>query len=100
MDAEQAYALMRDEDREMYLGRVGGWYLTYGGGPISDDEAARVIAMPNIVPRYWKDGRMHHDCYAYGKTIDLDRTSELRRQGKLRGRGECAFTDGTTGFPR
>lgn len=99
MDAEQAYTLMRQDGREMYLGRYGGWFLTFGGGPISDAEAAKVMTMDGVSPTYKRDGQLYHDSYRYGPTIDLDETSRLRRYGKLHGR-EVAFVDGTTGFPR
>ena len=100
MTAAEVYALMRDEGREMYLGRGGGWYLTFGGGPITDQVAAEVIALPNISHCYKHNGRLHSDCYRFGPTIDLDETIKQRREGKLSGRGAVVFVDGTTGFPR
>lgn len=100
MSADEVYALMRDEGREMYLGRSGGWFLTYGGGPIADQVAADVIARPNISHCYKHNGRLHSDCYRFGPTIDLDETIKRRRERTLTGRGEVVFVDGTTGYPR
>lgn len=100
MTLEEAYALMRDDGREMYQGRGGGWFLTYGGGgPFTDAQVQSLQQMPSIVPRYKADGRLHFDCFAYGKTIDLDETVRQRRAGTIQKR-ECVYVDGTTGYPR
>ena len=99
-DAERVlhdlYAKMRNEDRELYRGQNGRWYLTHGGGPFSENVVEALQKLPGIVPRYKADGRLQYDCFAYGKTIDLDETLRRRRAGEIHKRARV-YVDGSMG---
>ena len=77
-DAAAILTLMESDSkrREIYQGRNGRWYITYGGGEISYSAIKQLLDAGHIRPTYL--GVL--DCFTAGKTFDMDRTLERRKE--------------------
>lgn len=62
--------------REVYVGRDGLWYVTYGGGPFSVQSVQELRRRGEIVSVY---SNCPDDAYHVGRTIDMDRTLAARK---------------------
>lgn len=78
-EADYFLAILRSADphRELYRGRNGAWYITYGAGqvPLS---VVHEIVRSGAVRSVYSD--CPHDSYHVGQTIDCHATRELRKK--------------------
>jgi hypothetical protein len=78
--------------RQVYrAGNGSGWYVTYGGGQVSE-EAVNHLLTSGDIQRSYSDCA---DCYHVGKTLDIVATLEARK-GKKSKDWPKVYTDGTT----
>lgn len=63
--------------REVYHGRDGGWFVTYGGGEISFNVVRGLIDRGLIVSVY-SDCPL--DAYHVGRTMDIQKTMDARKK--------------------
>lgn len=63
--------------REVYKGRDGGWFVTYGGGEVSATIVSELVRRGSIVSVY---SNCPTDAYHVGRTIDIDRTYAARKK--------------------
>jgi hypothetical protein len=77
--------------REIYRGQDGNWYITYGGGQISQEIVRSLVEAGRV-------RRVYAGCdegFWLGDTIDLDATQEHRR--KTGERRTLIYVDGEIG---
>lgn len=63
--------------RELYRARDGGWFITHGGGAVSDNVARDIIASGEVNSVY---SNCPTDAYHVGKTLDVDATIAERKK--------------------
>lgn len=63
--------------REVYRGRDGGWYLTYGGGPFSEIAVRLLLERKQIQQVY---SSLPDDAFHVGRTWDCERTMAARKK--------------------
>lgn len=63
--------------REVYRGRDGGWWLTYGHGEVPAEAVRELVRRGAIVSVY---SNCPNDAYHVGQTIDIDRTMAARKK--------------------
>lgn len=63
--------------REVYHGRDGGWFVTYGGGQVSVEAVQSLFDRGLIVSVY---NNCPADAYHVGRTLDVKRTMEERKK--------------------
>lgn len=76
VDPDQLCALMHTESREVYKGRDGLWYLTKGGGPVSDWVVETLQRAGRIRDKY---SDIPNECFTTGRTIDMPATLASRK---------------------
>jgi hypothetical protein len=76
LNAAQLLRLLTDEDREVYQGRDGGWYVTRGGE--TTVEAVQALLDGGHIRSKYSD--LPHGMYTTGRTIDVQRTLEARKR--------------------
>ena len=78
MDADKLLHLLRHgtPKREVYKGRDGRWYVTYGGGPITEATVRSLVAR-KLIQRTYAD---YADSFQVGPTIDMAATQERRKR--------------------
>lgn len=93
-EATKLLALLRDgrPHREVYHGRDGGWFVTYGGGEV-DADAVRELVAAGLVSSVYSG--CPNDSYHIGKTIDVDATTEERKKHRRGKDAPLIYTDGT-----
>jgi hypothetical protein len=67
--------------REVYHGRDGGWWVTYGGGEVSADAVRALVEGGHIVSVY---SDCPKDAYHVGRTLDVARTMAERQKHQRR----------------
>lgn len=75
-DPDQLVAVMKTEDRQVYKGQDGNWYLTKGGGPISDWVIDGLRKAGRIRDQY---SDLPNQYFTTGKTIDMQATLAARK---------------------
>jgi hypothetical protein len=80
-DARKLFEVLRNgrPHREVYHGRDGGWFVTYGGGAVSAS-AVRELVTAGLVASVYSN--CPTDSYHVGRTLDVERTLAARRLWK------------------
>lgn len=63
--------------RDVYEGRDGRWYVTYGGGEVDLESVLTLVRAGKINSKY---SDVPRGMYYVGRTIDVPRTMEARRK--------------------
>ena len=65
--------------RELYRAQGGGWYITHGGGEVSEVVVKELLASGQVRSVY---STCPNDAYHIGRTIDMPRTLAYRKGRK------------------
>lgn len=93
-DAQQLLDLLThgESHREVYRGRDGGWFVTYGGGQV-DAEAVRDLVTRGLIHSVYNN--IPDQVYHVGKTLDCTATTAERAKHRRKKDAPRIYTDGT-----